>query len=409
MEQLIQSIEKEYSDFKDSIIKELPESIWEKSAQIFFYSNMHEYFLYNQDIPENIIQALGSHSNIIEECWQMYLKKEELSIFTWNDITDILELCVKMTQKMSFTEFEKKVCEELKNRMQHIEVHTHTATKNNSVKLRAITISEKGVHAVPTFYLDVYYEDYMNGTEVETIIKRIMELYQEKKYKGGLDLEELLKWENIKDKVVCRLINREKNKEMLKNVPYIPWLDLAVIFCLVLKDDTEEMATVMVNQKLCNTWKKTTEDLLEVAKRNTISLFPAKKDSLRSIIESMMEERDMAFNNINDNMIVITNTKMSHGAITFLYPNVLSEIAEELQSDLYIIPCGIHEIIAIPVDVIDRQEILNVIKEMNENAVLDTEFLSNNIYCYDRKNSMIFMYQKDMNACKTEEGMGIWE
>lgn len=95
MERLIQSIEKEYSDFKNCIIRELPESIWEKSAQIFFYSNIHEYFLYNQDIPENIIQALGSHNHIIAECWQMYLKKEELSIFTWNDITDILELCIR--------------------------------------------------------------------------------------------------------------------------------------------------------------------------------------------------------------------------------------------------------------------------------------------------------------------------
>ena len=54
MECTIESIEKEYKEFKENIMKALPDCIWEKSAQIFFYSNIHEYFLYNQDIPENI-------------------------------------------------------------------------------------------------------------------------------------------------------------------------------------------------------------------------------------------------------------------------------------------------------------------------------------------------------------------
>ena len=401
MECTIESIEKEYKEFKENIMKALPDCIWEKSAQIFFYSNIHEYFLYNQDIPENITKALESHSNIIAECWQMYLKKEELSIFTWNDITDILELCVKKAEKMSFSEFEEKVCEELKNRMKYVEVLAHTVTKNNSVELRAITISEKGVHVSPTIYLGMYYEEYTSGTEFETIITRIMELYQQKRYRGNMNVEELLQWDNIKDKVVCRLINMEKNKELLKNVPYIPWCDLAVIFCLVLRDDTKEMATAMINQNLCRIWKKSAEDLMEVAKKNTVSLFPPKKMSLRNVIESMYGKSDLPYDNIKDNMIVLTNTKLSHGAITFLYPNVLAEIAEELQSDLYIIPCGIHETIAIPVNVIDQKEVLNVIKDMNEHAVLETEFLSDNIYYYERKNSVLSMHSKDMSTRET--------
>ena len=402
MERLIQSIEKEYSDFKECIIKELPESIWEKSAQIFFYSNIHEYFLYNKDIPENIIQALSSHSNIIAECWQMYLKKEELSIFTWNDITDILELCVQKAEKMSFSEFEEKVCEVLKNRMKHIEVHAHTVTKNNSVELRAIMISEKGVNVSPTIYLGMYYEEYTSGTEFETIIKRIMELYQQKKCRENVNVEQLLQWDNIKDKVVCRLINMGKNKEMLKNIPYIPWCDLAVIFCLVLKDDTEEMATAMINQNLCRTWKKSVEDLMEVAKKNTVALFPPKKESLRYIIESMMRKSDLPYDNIKDNMIVLTNTKLSYGAIAFLYPNVLVEIAKEWQADLYIIPCGIHETIVIPVNVIERQEVLSLIKDMNEHAVLDTDFLSDSIYYYNGEKQVLSMIANKEGSYKVD-------
>lgn len=402
MEHIIKSIEKEYKDFKENIMKALPDCIWEKSAQIFFYSNIHEYFLYNQDIPENIIQALSSYSNIIAECWQMYLKKEELSIFTWNDITDILELCVKKAEKMSFSEFEEKICEELKRRLNYAEVQAHTVTKNNSVELRAIMISEKGVKVTPTIYLGMYYEEYTSGTEFEIIINRIIELYQQKRYRGNANMEELLQWDNIKDKVVCRLINMEKNKEMLKNVPYIPWFDLAVIFCIVLKDDTEEMATAMINQNLCRTWKKSVEDLMKVAKKKTVSLFPPKKESLRNIIESMMGKSDLPYDNIKDNMIVLTNTKLSHGAITFLYPKVLSEIAKEWQADLYIIPCGIHETIAMPANVIERQKVLSVIKDMNEHAVQEMDFLSDSIYYYDREKQVLCMISKKEGSYKVD-------
>lgn len=406
MECIIGRIENEYKEFKANIMKELPDCIWEKNARIFFYSNMHEYFLYNPDIPKHIIQALEAHSNIIAECWQMYLKKEELSIFTWNDITDILELCVKVTEKMSFTEFEKKICEEIKNRVKHVEVQTQTVTKNNAVELRAITIFEKGARVAPTIYLGMYYEEYISGTELDTIINRIIELYQQKRYQGNMNMEELLQWDNIKDKVVCRLINREKNKEMLKNVPCIPWCDLAVVFCLVLKDDTEEMATAIINQNLCRTWKKSIEDLMEVAKKNTIAMFPAKKTSLRNVIESMMGECDLPYDDIKDNMIVLTNTKLSHGAITFLYPDILAEIAEELQTDLYILPSSRHETIVMPANIMDRQEVLAMVKDVNETAVLDTDFLSDNIYCYDRENKEIIMYTKGM---KDEKGKWIWK
>lgn len=160
------------------------------------------------------------------------------------------------------------------------------------------------------------------------------------------------------------------------------------------------MATAMINQKLCASWKKTTEDLMEVAKKNTVLLFPPKKESLRNMIESMIGESDLPYDNIKDNMIVITNTKLSHGAITFLYPNVLSEIAEELQSDLYIIPCAIHETIAMPAKIIGRQEVLSVVKDVNEHAVLDTDFLSDNMYYYDREKHILRM---ELNGIESYE------
>ena len=217
-----------------------------------------------------------------------------------------------------------------------------------------------------------------------------------------MNIEELLQWDNIKDKVVCRLINMEKNKEMLKGIPHIPWYDLAVVFYIVVKEDSEEMSTITINQNLCKIWNKCVEDLMEVAKKNTISLFPPKHTSLRNVIESIVGKSDMPYDEVKDNMVVITNTKMSHGAVAFLYPSVLAEIAEKMQSNLYILPASIHQTIAMPANVVDRQEVLSVVKDMNEHAVLETDFLSDNIYYYDREKCVLYMIANGGCICDVD-------
>lgn len=87
----IEKIEREYQDYKARMLQEVPEYIWDRCCEIYFYSSFYEYFLYNEAISYTTALRLGDYENIIAGCWDLYLKNEELSILSWEDIGQILD------------------------------------------------------------------------------------------------------------------------------------------------------------------------------------------------------------------------------------------------------------------------------------------------------------------------------
>ena len=44
MHKFVESIEREYKDYKAAMLKNPPEQIWDKCCEIYFYSSFYEYF-----------------------------------------------------------------------------------------------------------------------------------------------------------------------------------------------------------------------------------------------------------------------------------------------------------------------------------------------------------------------------
>ena len=91
MHKFVESIEREYMDYKATMLKKSPELIWDRCCEVYFYISFYEYFLYNEAIPYTVAEQLGECENIIAGCWHLYLKNEELSILSWEDIGQIIE------------------------------------------------------------------------------------------------------------------------------------------------------------------------------------------------------------------------------------------------------------------------------------------------------------------------------
>ena len=92
VEELREKITSEFEEFKKDVLSRRPEEIWEGCYKIYFYSSLYEYFTYNGKIPYVVAENLKTYSHILEGCWQLYLKKEELSILSWADIDNLLEV-----------------------------------------------------------------------------------------------------------------------------------------------------------------------------------------------------------------------------------------------------------------------------------------------------------------------------
>lgn len=103
MLKFMENIEKEHCEYKGAMLKRPPEEIWERCCEIYFYSSFYEYFLYNESIPYAVAEKLGNCRNIIAGCWELYLKNEELSILSWEDMGEIIN---RYLQKVGGTDNE---------------------------------------------------------------------------------------------------------------------------------------------------------------------------------------------------------------------------------------------------------------------------------------------------------------
>ena len=83
-------------------------------------------------------------------------------------------------------------------------------------------------------------------------------------------------------------------------------------------------------------------------------------------------------------MYVITNDRGINGAISMLYEEGLHDLAQRLDSDLYIMPSSIHEVIAVSSDMGDPNEFATMVTEINMAQVALDERLSNQVYHYDK-------------------------
>lgn len=130
----------------------------------------------------------------------------------------------------------------------------------------------------------------------------------------------------------------------------------------------------LINNYLAKELGFSEQKLFELAKENTTRMFPLDIRDMGELIGT---------NSLG--MYVITNTTSVNGAVGMLYDDKLSLIAKELNSDLYVIPSSIHEVIAIKADM-DVDGIAKMISEVNNNndVVRKEDVLSNQPYFYNK-------------------------
>jgi hypothetical protein len=111
--------------------------------------------------------------------------------------------------------------------------------------------------------------------------------------------------------------------------------------------------------------------------------------SAEKLLKDMLDENGQ---NHNNEMYVISNSKGINGASCLLYPEVVKSLSEDLQSDLYILPSSIHEIILVRDNgKLDKNALKEMVTEVNNTQVPEEEILSESVYFYSRQRDAITM------------------
>jgi len=281
--------------------------------------------------------------------------------------------------------------------------------KLNGLILQSMVIHKDQETISPNIYMEQYYEKYQSGESIESLAALIIFDYFRADKQSKISVPNLTEFDSVKDKLFFKLINFNKNQELLKSIPHIKWLDLAIIFSILLKKDSDGIGSCHVKNELISSWEVDLDCIFEHAKENTPILFGSSVRSMDEIIRGMISQdfikgevpsnvddmfdlllpRDNNIENPNK-MYVASNTVGINGASWLLYKNELHTFSSFLQMDLYILPSSIHEIILIPSNKgISNHELLNMVKEVNCSQVPVNEVLSDNVYFYEREQDKI--------------------
>lgn len=193
------------------------------------------------------------------------------------------------------------------------------------------------------------------------------------------------------DNIYLRVINKESNSELLKNVPHVEFLDLAFTFHYLIANNEDGIGSTPIGNDFFIDYD--IKQLFEVAKANTKRIFGIRvctmEDMISDICNGSIFVPDECEPEISP-MYVVTNKKGISGAALLVYTDVFKTLADTLDSDLYILPSSIHEILVVPVsNIYSKNDLRQMVSDVNSNEVLPAEKLSDNVYIYKRNDNCI--------------------
>lgn len=300
-----------------------------------------------------------------------------------------------------FEEYRNSVMEHVKKLLgKGYAITEQEIQKDNGIIWRGIGIQKESDPAVVIFYIDDVDEQYIEDVNmVEMTASDIVRIYidQEKEKKKLIDITWAMRdFERAKERIRFRLINADKNKTLLENRPHIIHVDLAEVFYLDLGSRMAQITYVQMED-----WGVDIETLAEVAMDNMLRESPAEilsmEDAMRKILKNVFGEE------IPSHILeqyytpacfvpetyVISNKEGILGASCILYPGILKDFADHLESDLIVLPASVDECILLKVDVNSAEDMNTMVADVNNTFLDPAKYLSGHAYLFTRERGQL--------------------
>lgn len=296
---------------------------------------------------------------------------------------------------MTYQEFKKNIILAITERLgSAYQVALQDIIKNNDTHLDGLTILSENSNVSPTIYLNYYYEQYTNGKAFSAVCEDILHSYYHNVPKQKIDIRFFTNYENVKHRIVYKLVSSSRNKELLKQVPHILFLDMALIFnCFIDFPSECSGATILIYNHHLDFWHISAEELYVLALQNTPKLLPYQVQNMSDIVSDFLDSDtadDFRDTFTQTPMYILSNNTKLNGAGCILYEHLMEDLSNRLRSDFYILPCSIHEVLLIPVEHISSfEELTSTVCEVNTTQLTPEEILSDHVYHYSRNTGKI--------------------
>ena len=296
-------------------------------------------------------------------------------------------------------QIQKLILEHLPEQYRNADVSIHKTVKNNNTELMALLIHRQGENISPQIYLEPFFSQYQQGKEIEEIAKELAASYLRNQDFDIPNVVELVSdFEKAQALLRLQIINKEYNNDKMSYTPHrdLENTDLTAVLRIYLPTQENGEATILVSNEMLSSWGKSMDAVYPLALRNTMKTAPARIDSMLHIMMTM-PDNSMGYDVKNYHMepyeqYVLRNTSGINGATILLYPDVLDQLAQGANTNLFILPSSIHECILMQdTGELDAKELQEMVMSVNQSAVSPEERLSDEVYYYDKDEHSLSM------------------
>lgn len=269
----------------------------------------------------------------------------------------------------------------------------------------ALSVTPEGSHIGVNANLSAMFEAIENGQDYNEVVSRASEsIITDIENTPEINVEDLTNYDEMKSKLAMEVVSADRNAEMLENVPHEQMEDMAVVYRLILGQDSEGRSsvfvtndlTVLVTNDLMEQFGVTHEQLHEDAMINALEIRPSEIRGLSVVMTEMMgpgmtPEIDPA----DEQMFVAGVSDIIYGAGVIAYPNFFEDAAEKLGGDFYVLPSSIHEVLLVRDNgEMTAKDLEVMVKEVNATQVAPEDQLTDHVYHYDSKEHIFEMADK---------------
>lgn len=322
---------------------------------------------------------------------------------------------------MNYQNFYKQLIQDLQEKLgEEYHIKLTDIEKNNGVFLEGIIITKEESEISPNIYLEYFYDRYREGESLEEIVEEILIMYHETMDQSLVQIDQFTELKKHESNIFFRLINYKMNKNFLKKVPHIRYLEFAITFHCLLEKQEYGIQSFCINETIRQEWGISIEQLYQLALKNTPILFPPQIQSMEKMMYQIVENPKKHLSSMEkwysiekkdyqeqyektlENMIldiddsdetymyVLSNALGIYGASSLLYPYVLDYFAKRSGKNLYLLPSSIHEwIIIVQQEEYSEELLKDMVYDVNHTQVASDEVLSNQVYFYNKDTKRI--------------------
>lgn len=257
-----------------------------------------------------------------------------------------------------------------------------------------ITFAEHDdAYEVCSVRVDEVYKAYHEGAKLNAIVNYISnDVLHAKNYNIYDKTKTLIDYDTAKSRLFVRLLNCDRNSDILKNVVHKTLGDIALTVCAIV-DNRENLISTKILKSMVEKWRKTETDIFNEALENTYRATPPRIYKWEGVLcdesyagESFMNDEDVCDLDKSFSGNILSTTRKTNGAVAVFLPGVAEKISELLDSDFYMVFTSIHEVMINSTGSgVDLKDLKLVLQDTLREATPSSDYLTEKIYKYNRR------------------------